>query len=110
MFIWSFIAHDLLPLGQIGVGELKNEDATLAALKQNLGDTPGFYHFPRLRVDANATRQEKSEGIKRAMEKAATGPSGILVYHPSRHFEFGKLLGVEFGTETSQSYPGHSAP
>jgi hypothetical protein len=33
------------------------------------------------------------------MEKAATGPSGVLVYHPSRHFEFGKLLGVEFGTE-----------
>ena len=99
MFIWSFIAHDLLPLGEIGVREFENEDAMLNALKANLGETPGFYHFPGHHAGPNATRQERSEAIKRAMEKAATGPSGILIYHPSRQFEFGKLLGVEFATE-----------
>ena len=37
--------------------------------------------------------------MKRAMEKATTGPSGLLLYHPTRQFSFGKLLGVEFTTE-----------
>jgi len=99
MFIWSFIAHDLLPLGEIGVREFENEDATLDGLKTNLGDTPGFYLFPGHHPGTNTTREAQSEAIKRAMEKAATGPSGILIYHPSREFAFGKLLGVEFGTE-----------
>jgi len=84
MFIWSFVAHDLLPLGEIGVRQFENEDAMLDALKANSGDAPGFYHFPGHRAGPNATRQEKSEAMKRAMEKAATGPSGILIYHPTR--------------------------
>ena len=99
MFIWSFIAHDLLPLGEIGMREFKNESAMLDALKTNLGDARGLYHFPGHRADPNATRQEKSDAMKRAMEKAASGPSGLLIYHPSREFTFGKLLGIEFATE-----------
>ncbi len=99
MFIWSFVAHDLLPLGEIGVREAENEDAMRDALKANLGDTPGFYYFPGHHAGPNATGKEKNEAIKRSMERAATGPSGVLVYHPSRQFAFGKLLGVEFATE-----------
>ena len=99
MFIWSFIAHDLLPLGEIGIRQFKDEAPMLDALKTNLGDAGGLYHFPGEQPAPNATRQEKQEAIKRAMEKAATGPSGILLYHPTRQFSFGKLLGVEFATE-----------
>jgi hypothetical protein len=99
MFIWSFIGHDLLRLGEVGVGEFENEDAALDALKANLGDATGFYHFPGHHAGPGATREEKRTAIKHAMEKAATGPSGILVYHGSRQFAFGKLLGVEFATE-----------
>jgi hypothetical protein len=99
MFIWSFIAHDFLPLGEIGMREFKNESAMLDALKTNIGDARGLYHFPGYRAGPNATRQEKSDAMKRAMEKAASGPSGLLIYHPSREFTFGKLLGIEFATE-----------
>src|SRR5947208_4001554 len=99
MFIWSFIAHDLLPLGEMGMREFKDEAAVLDALKTNLGDARGLYHFPGHTAGPNATRQEKSEAMKRAMEKAASGPSGLLIYHPSREFTFGKLLGIEFATE-----------
>jgi hypothetical protein len=99
MFIWSFIAHDLLPLGEMGMREFKNEAAMLDALKTNLGDGGGLYHFPGHKAGANATRQEKGEAMKRAMEKAASGPSGMLLYHPTREFTFGKLLGIEFATE-----------
>ena len=41
--------------------------------------------------------------MKQAMEKAASGPSGMIMYHPTREFAFGKLLGVEFGTEVLES-------
>ena len=99
MFIWSFIAHDLLPLGEAGMREFKDEAAMLDALKTNLGDARGLYHFPGHKAGPNATRQEKSDAIKRAMEKAASGPSGMLLYHPTREFTFGKLLGIEFATE-----------
>jgi hypothetical protein len=99
MFIWSFIAHDLLPLGEIGMRQFRDEGPMLDAMKTNLGDAEGFYHFPGHRAGPNATRQEKEDAMKRAMEKAASGPSGILLYHPTRQFSFGKLLGVEFATE-----------
>jgi hypothetical protein len=99
MFIWSFIAHDLLPLGEMGMREFKNEATMLDALKTNLGDAGGLYHFPGHKAGPNATRQEKSEAMKRAIEKTASGPSGMLLYHPTREFTFGKLLGIEFGTE-----------
>jgi hypothetical protein len=99
MFIWSFIAHDLLPLGEIGMRQFREEGPMLDAMKTNLGDAEGLYHFPGHRAGPNATRQEKEDAMKRAMEKAASGPSGILLYHPTRQFSFGKLLGVEFATE-----------
>jgi len=99
MFIWSFLAHDLLPLGETGMREFKDEAAMLDALKTNLGDAHGLYHFPGHKAGPNATRQEKSDAMKRAMEKAASGPSGVLLYHPTREFSFGKLLGIEFATE-----------
>jgi hypothetical protein len=99
MFIWSFIAHDLLPLGEIGMREFQDETAMLDALKTNLGDARGLYHFPGHKAGPNATRQEKNDAMKRAMEKAASGPSGMLLYHPTREFSFGKLLGIEFATE-----------
>ena len=99
MFIWSFLAHDLLPLGETGMREFKDEAAMLDALKTNLGDARGLYHFPGHKAGPNATRQEKSDAMKRAMEKAASGPSGVLLYHPTREFSFGKLLGIEFATE-----------
>ena len=99
MFIWSFIAHDLLPLGETGMREFKDEAAMLDALKTNLGDAGGLYHFPGHKAGPNATRQEKSETMKRAIEKTASGPSGMLIYYPTREFTFGKLLGIEFATE-----------
>jgi hypothetical protein len=103
MFIWSFIAHDLLPLGEIGMRQFHDEGPMLDAMKTNLGDAEGLYHFPGHRAGPNATRQEKKDAMKSAMEKAASGPSGMLLYHPTRQFSFGKLLGIEFATELVES-------
>jgi len=42
MFIWSFIAHDLLPLGEIGIRQFQDEGTMLDALKTNLGGANGL--------------------------------------------------------------------
>jgi hypothetical protein len=102
MFIWSFIGHDLLPLGKAGVREVPNEPAFLEAIKNNLNDR-GLYMFPGLGLGPDATRQQKSEAMKQAMEKATSGPSGMIMYHPTREFVFGKLLAIEFATELLES-------
>jgi len=99
MFIWTSIAHLLLPLGEAGIGEIPNESAVLSAMQSNIGDQAGLYIFPGLGVGKNPTRQERNEAMKQIAAKAASGPSGLLMYHPSRQFTFGKWMGIEFGSE-----------
>jgi hypothetical protein len=99
MFLWTSIAHLVLPLGEAGIGEIPNESAVLSAMQSNIRDQTGLYIFPGLGVGKNATRQEKNEAMKQMAVKAASGPSGLLIYHPTRPFIFGKWMGIEFGTE-----------
>lgn len=99
MFIWTSIAHLVLPLGEAGISEIPNESAVLSAMQSNMGDQTGLYIFPGLGVSKNAARQEKNEAMKQIAAKAASGPSGLLMYHPTRQFTFGKWMGIEFGTE-----------
>jgi hypothetical protein len=100
MFIWTSIAHMALPLGETGIREIPNEPAVLSAMQSNIGEQTGLYIFPGPGIGKNATREEKNEAMKHMSEKMAANPSGILMYHaPGRPFEFGKLLGIEFGTE-----------
>jgi hypothetical protein len=100
MFIWTSIAHMALPLGEAGIREIPNESAVLSAMQSHIGDQAGLYIFPGSGVGKNATREEKNEAMKHVTEKMAANPSGLLMYHaPGRPFAFGKLLGIEFGTE-----------
>jgi hypothetical protein len=103
MFIWTSIAHLFLPLGEAGIGEIPNEAAVLSALQNNIGDQTGLYIFPGLGVGKNATRQEKNDAMKQMAAKAASGPSGILMYHSTRQFAFGKWMGIEFATQLVQA-------
>ena len=103
MFIWTSIAHLFLPLGEAGIGEIPNEAAVLSALQNNIADQTGLYIFPGLGVGKNATRQEKNDAMKQMAAKAASGPSGILMYHPTRQFTFGRWIGIEFATQLVQA-------
>lgn len=104
MFIWSFVAHDLLPLGETGISEIptQSEQTVLDTLKTNLPET-GLYMYPGGGHPPGASRQEKEAAMNAVMEKMKTGPSGIILYHPTRTFSFGKLLGTEFGKELLQA-------
>lgn len=102
MFLWNFVGHDLLPLGEAGISQVPNEDELSAALKTNL-PASGLYMLPWHKAGATATKQEREEAMKRAMDKVANGPSGMLVYHSSRQLSFGKLLTTEFLTELAET-------
>jgi hypothetical protein len=100
-FLWSFVAHDLLPLGKTGIREIPNEQAVLAAMKANMPEN-GLYLLPGLGIPENATRAQQSAAMEARMRKVETGPSGFLAYHPSLNFSFGKALAVELGTNMFQ--------
>ncbi len=98
MFIWSAVAHMMLPLGHAGIKELPNESAVLDAMKTAVGDQAGLYLFPGLGMGDNPTKQQEEEAMKNYEEKLAKNPSGLLMYHPagSRPMVMGKWLTVEF--------------
>ena len=65
LFAWESVAHLVLPLGQAGIKTIDNEQAVVAALRDNVKQS-GLYFFPA----AAAT------GATQA------GPSGILAFQP----------------------------
>ena len=83
MFIWTSIAHMLLPLGEAGIREIPNETAVLDALQGSIGKKSGLYLFPGFGLGPNSTHEEKTEAMKHMDENLARHPSGIMVYHPA---------------------------
>src|SRR5262245_40826142 len=82
VFFWSFLSHMALPLGEIGVRQLPNQSAVMAALSENV-KTAGFYYYP---FDKDMAQHD-------ALLK--TNPHGVLVYTPPGEVSFGKLLATE---------------
>jgi hypothetical protein len=103
MFIWSSIAHMVLPLGEAGMKEIPDEATVARELHRSLADKSGLYIFPGLGVGENATRAEKHAAMKKAMDKVATGPSGIVMYNSGRPFSFARYLTIEFITEVVEA-------
>jgi hypothetical protein len=100
-FFWSFVAHDVLPMGKAGIKEIPNEQAVLSSIKANMPED-GLYLLPGLGLPENATRAQQSAAMEARMHKVETGPSGLLAYHAALNFSFGKALGVELGTNILQ--------
>ena len=92
MFLWTFVAHMALPLGEAGIKQIDNEETLLASM-QSVLPGHGIYLFPNM--PPGMTQEQY-------MEKTAKGPSGLLIYFPQRNFNFAQALGVEFFTEFAQ--------
>lgn len=92
MFVWSSLAHRLLPLGEMGLSQIPNEAAARSALQSAMGTEPksGLYVFP---------------WMDHAETPAPTpGPSGLLIYHPDRPFDMSpSMLVSEALSEIVQS-------
>jgi len=83
MFMWQWVAHDLLPLGMTGVGEIQNEQTVRDALKANI-DHDGMYMFPMAMARG---------------ETNLSGPEGMLIYHADVREMSPTMLGSEFVLE-----------
>jgi hypothetical protein len=76
VFAWSAVDHMLLPFGEMGLTQIpaEKEPAVLAQLKELPGN--GLYMYPRLEGKDAAAHEAW-------MRKVASGPSGLLLYHPA---------------------------
>lgn len=81
VFIWGFVSHVLLPLGQTGIQSLPNEESVLPVMRENIA-RPGFYFFPGMEETPGAGREQQAASMKAWEERLRRGPSGILVYQP----------------------------
>ena len=92
MFLWSSIAHLVLPLGETGVSTLPNEVQTIVALQNTMGQHEGLFLFPDTRP-----------GKPMASLKGPVA-SGLLVYHPAQIIEMrpSNLL-IEFWSEVAEA-------
>jgi hypothetical protein len=94
MFLWSGLAHMALPLGEVGVSTIPNEEPLLATMMKSVGSSSGFYLFPDPGLGTSAERMERYE------KKVASAPSGLLIYHPAGWDQNeGRLMAIEFATE-----------
>jgi hypothetical protein len=95
MFLWLFVAHDFLPLGELGVQEIPNEAPVLSAMQSSIPHA-GLYLFPGVGLGPNPTMQQRNAAMPAYMKKYEQSPHGILVYHPpSGAFNFGGALARE---------------
>ena len=78
MFLWSFVSHTVLPLGEVGVKMLPNEPAVMSAMKANISE-PGFYFYPGMDMAHDVSAEEQAAWA----ERYKAGPRGILIYHPT---------------------------
>jgi hypothetical protein len=82
MFLWSSVAHVILPLGQTGIKEIPNEASVLSAMYTSLGEKSGMYMFPGIELGVHPTREQEHAAMQHYGEKLAGNPSGLLIYHP----------------------------
>lgn len=83
VFLWAFLSHMALGLGEMGISALPAEAPVLGAIKQHVPEA-GFYFFP-------------NEGDPTKMEDAyRTNAHGILVSSPAgSELAFGRRLSLE---------------
>ena len=90
MFIWTSIAHVVLPLGAVGLSQIPNEKPVLNAMQNSIGTTSGLYIFPWVDV-------KRSDAMAQAEAKMKVNPSGLLIYRPAgAEGMTPKMLIVEF--------------
>jgi hypothetical protein len=103
LFVWMYVAHDLLGLGEMGVGEIPNEAVVLSAMQGAIPEA-GFYIFPGFGLGPKPTSEQRKAAMPQYMKKYEQSPHGILVYHPaSGPFPFGAALGREFALNVLQA-------
>ncbi len=93
MFVWGFVSHEVLQIGNMGMKMLPNEAAVVEGLKTNINE-PGYYFFPGIDKKSNPSAEEQAAWV----EKYKAGPTGILIYHPTGQDGMMRMLGTELAS------------
>lgn len=98
LFVWGWISHELLPLGEAGVRMLPpaQETALTTAMRGALHER-AIYIFPGM----DKSHTPSSEEMKAWQARYLAGPGGIIAYdpNPGNRFSPGSFLPLLFGTE-----------
>jgi len=79
VFVWSFISHMVLPIGEMGVKTIQsNEEAVISAMKGTMQER-GFYMVPGIDMKPNPTAEQQQAW----QAKWEAGPTAIIVYNPA---------------------------
>ena len=96
IFVWSSLAHTVLPIGAMGISTTANEDAILTTLRTNL-QSSGFYIIPghQLMEAEKVPGADQQKAMDEWQSKYGGGPHAILIYHPSgaKIMAAGQLVG-----------------
>ncbi len=77
LFNWGFVSHMVLPLGQMGMRSIPDEEAASIALKRDIPE-PGMYLLPGM----DFSKKPTAEQTKQREAKFKAGPSGLLIVNP----------------------------
>lgn len=78
IFIWGYLAHAVLPLGQTGIKVLPNEDAVIEGLRATISE-PGLYYYPGM----DPKQQGNTQVMEEWARKHEAGPTGLILYRPT---------------------------
>src|SRR5690242_16660307 len=81
IFLWGFIAHMLLPLGEAGIQALPKQAKVLPALSATVNE-PGLYIFPWPESPSGKPLPVNQQSQQAAAELYRSSPHGLLLYHP----------------------------
>jgi hypothetical protein len=94
IFFWGFLSHMLLPIGDMGLQPIPQEEGLAAAMKQAVLE-PGLYFLPGY----DRSKPQTEEDMRVHMEKIAKGPYGFMVLYPQgRDPSLAKRLPIQLGT------------
>jgi hypothetical protein len=103
IFLWGFVAHMFLPLGEAGMRSLPEQDKVLPALSASVKE-PGLYIFPWPESSPGTPMPMSQRAQQAAAELFKTSPHGLLLFHqpPAAMMTGGQLL-REFLTNCTSS-------
>ena len=92
VFAWGAFSHMVLPIGELGLASLPEEERMLAPMKGSITER-GFYMFP-----GTSAHPDEAE-LKEWEARYKAGPRGVVVYDPSGGPAMGGgQLGSEFAS------------
>ena len=90
-FVWGAVSHMLLPIGEMGISSIANEEPVVAAMREQI-KAPGFYFVPGRDMSRQPTEAEMAAWTA----KYEAGPTAIIIYNPTGT---SMMSGRQFGVQ-----------